>query len=104
MSIIHRLVCFFGNSRITDRRPSSQHVILKWQDRHGPGISYATCRDISSDGMGIECCDPIPPKTKVVACIEDHAIPASIRYRKVYGGTYRLGLEFIDTSRPKRKR
>lgn len=104
MSLFHRFFWFLGNSRSAERSPSSQRVTLTWRDPHGEGIAYGTCRDISSAGMGVECSEPIPLKTQVVACIENHATPASILYRKVYGGTYRLGLEFIDTPRPKRKR
>src|ERR1051325_703499 len=102
MSIFRRFFWFLGISRIEPRRPSRQRVTLTWRDRHGQGVAYAACRDISPAGMGIECCEPIPVNTRVVAYIENDVIPASIRYRKVHGGTYRLGLEFIDSRRPNR--
>ncbi len=100
MSIFHRFLWFLGNSRIAERRSSGQRVTLTWRDRHGEGIAYGTCQDVSSDGMGVECCEPIPLKTPVVASMDRWAKPASVRYSRERGGSYRIGLEFLER-RPK---
>ena len=103
MRLLRRIFRFLANSRGSERRPASHQVRLTWRDRNGHGLAYGTCRDISSSGMGIECCDPMPFKTTIVAWVENQSAPVSVRYRVPAGGTYRLGLEFVDAPRNRRK-
>jgi len=96
--LLHRIFSTLGDCRVAEREPRDGQVMLSWRDRYGEGLAFASCRDISDGGIGIECLEPIPLKAVVRVHLRDNRIvrPAVIRYRAKRGAAYVLGLEFTQ--------
>jgi hypothetical protein len=106
--IIRRFFRFFAEGRGVKRQPASDRVLLTWRDKYGEGNVYGVCRDISDQGIGIECLEPIPLRRVVTVRLESRgrSRTATVKYRVKSGPGYLVGLEFttVRNSRPARSR
>jgi hypothetical protein len=86
-----------GDRREHARHLCSDFVQLAWRDRHDRAISHlVVLEDIGVDGMCVHSELPAPLGQSVNLHRKDWSVRAWVRYCKLSGCGYLIGLEFRD--------
>jgi hypothetical protein len=86
--------------RETRRNLCSDIVELFWSDRLGwPHRAKAVLEDISQTGACVQTEDPIPLGAELALRLGELGLPGRIRYCTLIGGSYFVGIQFLDGMR-----